>query len=263
MFYLHPLIYIAGILNYIYYAKLMKDSMAGGAKTEKLITILGSLIILFALATFFIQYFTGLKYGLTLSPANAEVSPILFSWIGNHKVIPGTLLKINMVLSLITVLILISTMMIGRLKGKYTDGIITFGVLLTASTVFIEMLTPIFFPSHLIVIVFIGNLPEVIRTTYFARRRLVKEMISKERETIDTLVVTLNHELNTPLAVVQAKLDLIKKTQDLSKLDEAISTLKGLKSVLTKLRNLSSRKINRETYREDVGAEESTDMYRL
>jgi hypothetical protein len=260
----NPLLYIVASLQYLAYIKLLDKGFTGGTKFKKYLVLLASLIILTATISLITYLVTGETYGLVLTPTNEVQSQVVKAWAGNNVISYGILYKVIVPLTALFGISIFTSLLIGRMKNKNKDNYIFFGICLSVTCLLYELIVPILFPSLTFHPFFLSNLPEVIRKTILARLRLVNELIDKEKQTIMDMTATLNHELNTPLASLQAKLDLAQKKQDVNKLTGALKNLAMLREVIKKINKLSDQHQTKEAYRDSSESEDDrAKVYKL
>lgn len=113
-----------------------------------------------------------------------------------------------------------------------------------------------------------GMMFEAFRLMNYYQEEYVREntlkILQKEESTIQQMAVTLNHELNTPLAILKSKLDLSMKKNDISKIPDALEEVNKISKIIAKVRKLSEDK-NRETqsYRDNTNEDDSKLIYKV
>ena len=74
---------------------------------------------------------------------------------------------------------------------------------------------------------------------------------AEEKNTIDAVVTTFNHGINNPLAVLQARLEVIQYKQDYSKVEDALDDLTRVKAIIESVTALSMGPLKKQTYTKD------------
>ena len=105
------------------------------------------------------------------------------------------------------------------------------------------------------------TVPNITFNTYYKKiNAKLEDQLELERKTVSTMVVTMNHELNTPLAKLQSLIDLIKIKQDLSDIDKAAESMEEIKRVIGKLSEIAEGDLKKDSY---LSNEESEKLYKI
>ena len=258
----HPLNYVFGSISIVFYTRLLKDKMAGGALFQLFVAISGGGIFFGATAASLIYVFSGETFALNLTP-NPSPSDLWHALLGDNSFEPGIIYQIIMPISLLLSFTTMAAMFAGIVQGKTKDILIIIGLALTALSVTYEIITSAMAPKYMLLVFFTSNLPEVIRTTFVARQSLLNELVQKEKKTIRAMTATLNHELNNPLAILTSSIELAEKKKDTSKLNIAKESLSDLQTIIQKLNDLNEGPMEKETYRSQSGDKDSVKVYKV
>jgi signal transduction histidine kinase len=68
---------------------------------------------------------------------------------------------------------------------------------------------------------------------------------------VSQITTTVNHKLNTPLAIIQALVELTRIKKDLSKLNKIESSLIALKGLMGKINDICKRSLSKGAYVSD------------
>ena len=92
----------------------------------------------------------------------------------------------------------------------------------------------------------------------------MRELAEKEKQTIAKMTATLNHELNTPLAIIDLTVKLSHKNGELKDIDKIDSAIDNMKDIIGKIDSLTEGKLEKTSYRES-GAKDSnpSEIYRV
>jgi signal transduction histidine kinase len=105
-------------------------------------------------------------------------------------------------------------------------------------------------------------IPSIVSNTFYRETNgQLIEQVKFEEEIVKTMVVTVNHELNTPLAVLQANLELAKKSGKIDHVDGALKSIGEISAVIKKISSLGNDNLNKKPYR-DLDAD-SNKMYSI
>lgn len=80
---------------------------------------------------------------------------------------------------------------------------------------------------------------------------------NKQMNTINTMVTTLNHEINNPLAIAIGNLTILKGEADSERLSKALSALDRITQLVKKIEKISNGEI------EEVAYSDSVNMYKV
>ena len=75
---------------------------------------------------------------------------------------------------------------------------------------------------------------------------------SKQITTINTMVTTLNHEINNPLAIAVGNLTIAKNKIDEKKIDKALAALDRITQIVKKIEKITSGDMEEVNYSSDV-----------
>jgi DNA-binding response OmpR family regulator len=70
----------------------------------------------------------------------------------------------------------------------------------------------------------------------------------KQMKTIATMVATLNHEINNPLAIAIGNLSIAQQKMDITRIDKAMSALNRITEIVKKIENISDGNIEETDY---------------
>ena len=184
--------------------------MYKGKIVLKLVTVLASIICSLAMIAIISYLFFGIKIGFKYTPVDFITSPIWLGLLGENLLEPLAIYSIIAPLSLLAHTIVMFSMFIGIIKGSTRDKWIIIGASMTTLSVYYEVFTSIFAPNYVLLLYFASNLPELIRTTIIARKKIATDLIKKDQqiktdriETINSMIVTYNHEIRNPLAIIK------------------------------------------------------------
>lgn len=71
---------------------------------------------------------------------------------------------------------------------------------------------------------------------------------SKQIQTINTLVTTLNHEINNPLAIAVGNLSIAKINPDQARISKALEALERITEIVKKIETIAEGNIEEESY---------------
>ena len=84
-----------------------------------------------------------------------------------------------------------------------------------------------------------------------------ESLISKQMTTINTIVTTLNHEINNPLAIAIGNLTIAKKNIDEEKINKALKALERITEIVKKIEKITSGDM------EEVNYSSNVNMYKI
>ncbi len=239
---LNPLLYAVAAGTVVFYARALRDCLAGGKSMLQLLTGLGGLTAALALASLAL-FMAGGELPMSVGAAHGS-SPLLLAMTGGRSVQPSGLFTVMMLLGLVTQVTLLGAMLTGFARGRYRDLPILFGVLATSVALCVELGLLVFSPQHFVLLLFAGNLPEVIRSTALDRRnqhqavlaaiglvaesehRRVEQLAAANRALQDSqdqlvqasklsalgmMASTIAHEIRSPLAAVTMGAELLQR----------------------------------------------------
>ena len=96
-----------------------------------------------------------------------------------------------------------------------------------------------------------------IRTQLQVKDLISLSLQSKQVSTINTMVTTLNHEINNPLAIAIGNLSICKHKPDVVRIDKALKALDRITQIVKKIENIT------ETKMEEIEYSDSTNMYKI
>jgi DNA-binding response OmpR family regulator len=70
----------------------------------------------------------------------------------------------------------------------------------------------------------------------------------KQMKTIATMVTTLNHEINNPLAIAIGNLSIAQQKMDITRIDKAMSALNRITEIVKKIENISDGNVEETDY---------------
>jgi DNA-binding response OmpR family regulator len=89
-------------------------------------------------------------------------------------------------------------------------------------------------------------------------KELIEESLkSKQMQTINTMVTTLNHEINNPLAIAIGNLTISKDKIDSVRIGKALGALERITQIVKKIEQISNGEM------EEVNYSESVNMYKI
>lgn len=96
-----------------------------------------------------------------------------------------------------------------------------------------------------------------IRTQLQVKELISLSLQSKQVSTINTMVTTLNHEINNPLAIAIGNLNICKHKPDTARIEKALKALDRITHIVKKIENIT------ETKMEEVEYSDDTNMYKI
>jgi len=96
-----------------------------------------------------------------------------------------------------------------------------------------------------------------IRTQLQVKELISLSLQSKQVSTINTMVTTLNHEINNPLAIAIGNLSICKHKPDNARIEKALKALDRITHIVKKIENIT------ETKMEEVEYSDDTNMYKI
>lgn len=95
-------------------------------------------------------------------------------------------------------------------------------------------------------------------STQLTVAELIRDSLtSKQLNTINTMVTTLNHEINNPLAIAIGNLTIAKEKLDQSRIEKALGALDRITQIVKKIERIAENDI------EEVEYSTSANMYKL
>ena len=91
-----------------------------------------------------------------------------------------------------------------------------------------------------------------IRTQLNIKVFFEESLKSKQISTINTMVTTLNHEINNPLAIAIGNLTIAKESIDQSKIDKALVALERITNIVKKIETITNGEMEEVTYSSNV-----------
>jgi DNA-binding response OmpR family regulator len=79
----------------------------------------------------------------------------------------------------------------------------------------------------------------------------------KQLKTIATMVTTLNHEINNPLAIAIGNLSIAQQKMDIDRIDKAMAALNRITEIVKKIENISEGNL------EETGYSTSASMFKI
>lgn len=84
-------------------------------------------------------------------------------------------------------------------------------------------------------------------------KSLVEEsLLNKQAATINTMVTTLNHEINNPLAIAVGNLSIDKENVTLTRAEKALNALDRIRDIVKKIEKITSGQISEVSYSDTV-----------
>ena len=79
--------------------------------------------------------------------------------------------------------------------------------------------------------------------------RLYKESLQKQKiEAINSMIVTYNHEINNPLSIASAELELARRNRNFDNIDRASEALKRISEIVKKIQKISAGSMRETDY---------------
>jgi len=99
---------------------------------------------------------------------------------------------------------------------------------------------------------FAATVPNVLFSAYYKQiNKRLQNQVELEKQIVNNMTATINHELNTPLAILQAQIDLARIKKMPEKLTDATKSIKRIKEVIFKLRGMSTGSLAKVPYISD------------
>lgn len=90
--------------------------------------------------------------------------------------------------------------------------------------------------------------------------KIAKE--TEERETVNTIVATLNHELNTPLAILEANLALLK-SDDPRRTDRTRKAFRRIQKIVAQIDALQGKDLQKDHYHLTTETQKPAEIYKI
>jgi len=96
-----------------------------------------------------------------------------------------------------------------------------------------------------------------INTQVHLRELFVESLKNKQTQTINTIVTTLNHEINNPLAIAIGNLTISKDKIDQTRIEKSLKALDRITEIVKKIEKITSGEM------EEVNYSSTVNMYKL
>lgn len=96
-----------------------------------------------------------------------------------------------------------------------------------------------------------------INTQVHLRELFAESLKNKQTQTINTIVTTLNHEINNPLAIAIGNLSISKDKIDQTRIDKSLKALDRITEIVKKIEKITSGEM------EEVNYSSTVNMYKL
>ena len=247
-----PILYTVGPLAMLIYAHLFSSYMEGARVVLPLVRIFSLISITFSIWILIYYQIAGKSLGWELIRDDSITNTLTLASFGPYHYRPFGLGLIATISCIVATLIMYSGLVAGIISTRNTDGVIIIGILFSLMATFVEITMPLISSDYVVTLFFLSVIPELVRSSYLARKRLSLEVVNRERETILSLSATINHELNTPLAIISSSISLALLKNDVSKLKYCDETLFKMASIVKRLDDLGKGSLEKELYREIV-----------
>ena len=215
-----PVIYLIGSLGILAYAHLFKRFMWGAKILIPGISFFSALNIVCALLTLIYAALYGEGLGWDAVRDDTITNSLVLASLGPYQFQPVSIGLVVVACALIATVMSLVGFIGGMITGLNSDPYIRFGVIFSLCATLFEVLMPILAPAYMFTIYFASNLPELARSSYLARRKLVLDSSNREREILLALSSSMNHKLQKPLDLIQKTIVLAIVREDLTGLKE-------------------------------------------